>query len=129
MSESRLDAAEAAHIVLREAEALSRAARRAVAAADLLERAAASFARGFVAGRPPDGADLLSGAGRAREAMEAATGALLGAEDGLDSLRFVFTDEAEAPERLRQRALDELREHLHHRREGTCPGRTEGRTP
>lgn len=119
MPESRLDAAEAARVVLREAEALARAARRAVAAADLLERAAATFARGFVADRPPDGADLLTRAGRAREAMEAATGALLGAEDGLDNLRFVFTDEVEPPERLRLRALDELREHLARRREVT----------
>lgn len=116
MSESRLDAAEAARVVLRESEALSRAARRSVTAADLFERAAASFARGLVAERPPDGADLLSRAGRAREALEAATGALLGAEDGLESLRFVFTDDAEPPERLRLRAMDELKEHLARRR-------------
>ena len=116
MNESRLDAAEAARVVLHEAEALSRAARRLVAAADLFERASASFARGFVAGRPPDGADLLTTSGRTREGMEAAMAALLGAEDGLDSLRFVFTDEAEPAERLRRRALDELQAHLTRRR-------------
>lgn len=118
MSESRLDAAEAARLVLSEAEAYTRAGRRLVAAADLFERAAASFARGFVEGRPPDGSDLLTRAGRAREALEAATSALCGAEDGLDHLRFVFSDEVEPPERLRARAVDELREHLARRREG-----------
>ena len=116
MPSTPLDPVEAARIALTEAEALSRAARRLVAASDLLERAAASFAGGLLVDRPPDGADLLGRYGRAAEALAAAASALNGLEDGLDSLRFVFTDEPEPEARLRARALDELRAHLGRRR-------------
>lgn len=123
MSKPVLDAAEAARLTLSEAEALSRAIRRAVAAADLLERAAWSFAAGLLAGRPPDGGDLLMRYGAASEALAGANAALIGVEDGLGGLRFPFTDEPEPDARLRARAMDELREHLARRRaEGAAGG-------
>lgn len=118
MSDSRLDAAEAARMALSEAEALSRTVRRMVGASDLLERAAASFAAGLLADRPPDGHDLLSRYGAVAEAHSAATAALRGLEEGLESLRFAFTDEAEPNARLRARALDELRAYIARRRNG-----------
>jgi predicted RNA-binding protein YlqC (UPF0109 family) len=116
VSSTPLDPVEAARVALSESEALSRAARRLVAAADLLERAAASFAAGLLADRPPDGGDLLGRHGRTAEALAAAASALDGLEDGLGSLRFAFTDEPEPEPRLRARALDELRAHLARRR-------------
>ena len=122
MSESRLDAAEAARLALTEAEAFSRSTRRMVAANDLLERSLASFAVGFLADRAPDGHDLLSRYGAAAEAHAAATSALRGLEDALESLRFAFTDEAEPNARLRARAIDELREYVARRRSGKGAG-------
>lgn len=116
MSDVTLDAAEAARNLLIEIEALCRDARRLVASADLLFAATDSFGRGLVEGRPPDGRDLLERYGRAVEALSASSGALLGFEAGLESLRFAFTDEPEPNARLRARALDELRAHLARRR-------------
>ena len=123
MSDPCLDPAEAARITLTEAEALSRLARRLVGAADLLERAAASFAYGLTQDRAPDGHDLLSRYGAAAEVVDAGRAALLGLEDGLAHLRFAFTDLPEPDARLRARALDELRLHLGERgRRTTTPG-------
>ena len=85
-----------------------------------MERAAASFAAGFLADRGPDGHDLLSRYGAAAEAHAAATSALRGLEGALQSLRFEFTDEAEPNARLRERAMDELREYVARRR--SAPG-------
>lgn len=116
MDDPKLDAAEAARVILTEAEDLSRAARRLQAAADLLERAAVSLGHGLLVQRVPDGHDLLSRYGAASEALGAAKAAMIGLEDGLDSLRFVFTDLPEPDARLRARALDELRLHLARRR-------------
>ena len=116
MSESHLDAAEAARNLLIEVEAFCRDARRVVTTADLLSHAATSFGRGLVEGRPPDGRDLLERYGRAVEALSAAASALDGFEANLEGLRFVFTDEPEPDARLRARAIDELREFLARRR-------------
>ena len=116
MSDPQLDPAEAARMTLSEAEAVSRAIRRAVPAVDRLERASASFAAGLLAERPPDGHDLLSRYGALDEAIGAVNAALRGLEEGLESLRFAFTDLPEPDARLRARALDELREHLARRR-------------
>lgn len=118
MSEVTLDAAEAARITLTEAAALARLARRLVSAADLLERAATSFAHGLVVDRPPDGHDLLSRYGASAECVAACLAALRGLEDGLEGIRFAFEDEPEPVARLRARALDELRLHLERRRAG-----------
>lgn len=116
MSTPVLDAAEAARVTLTESESLSRAIRRAAAAADPLERAAANFARGLVGGLPPDGRELLSRYGALCEALAATSAALRGLEDGLDSLRFAFTEGPETDAQLRGRALDELRLALERRR-------------
>lgn len=118
MSDPTLDLAEAARIVLVSSEAVSRAARRLVPAADLLERSSASLAYGLVQGRPPDGQDLLTRYGAADEALEATRAAMLGLVDGLEGLRFVLTDLPEPDARLRARALDELRIHLGRKNQG-----------
>lgn len=115
MPDTRLDAAEAARIALRESEALSRALLRAVPAGDALERASVHFAAGFVADHTPDGHELLSRYGAAAEALDAAMGALKGVEDALRSLCFAWVDVAEPSVRLRARALEELRAQLERR--------------
>lgn len=112
MNPNRIDAAEAARNLLIEAEALSRDARRLVLAADLLSNAATSFGHGLLEGRPPDGYDLLTRYGSSIEATRSVARAIDGLQAALESLRFVFADEPEPLERLRARALDELRVHL-----------------
>ena len=119
MTDPTLDPAEAARITLTEAEALSRLARRLVAATDLLERAAASFANGLVLDRAPDGQDLLARYGAVAEILDAGRAALRGLEEGLSNLRFAFADVPEPDARLRARALDELRLHLGQRMQRT----------
>lgn len=122
MSASRLDAAEAARIALFHAELVVASSRRQLAAAERLERAASSFAEGLLLGRPPDARDLLPRNGALSEALAASSCSLQGLDDGLDSLHFPFSDEAEPDARLRARALDELRALLERQRAARAAG-------
>lgn len=115
MSETTLDAAEAARLTLAESLNLNRALLRATPAAEALERAAARFASGLVADHTPDGHELLRRYGAAAETLEAAEAAMRGVEDALKSLCFRFQDVAEPSARLRARALAELRAELDRR--------------
>lgn len=112
MISNRTDAAEATRNLLIEAAALARDARRLVLAADLLANAAASFGHGLLHGHPPDGHELLVRFGASIEATRGVASATDGLQAALESLRFTFADEPEPLQRLRARALDELRTHL-----------------
>lgn len=109
MCTERLDAAEAARNLLVEAETLARDTRRLQQAADQHRAAAAAFAQGLLAGRVPDGADLLTSFGRVLEALTSATRAVSALDRDVRELRFVFEDEPEPVARIRAHALDELR--------------------
>lgn len=109
MCTERLDAAEAARNLLVESDALTRDTRRLRQAADQHRAAAAAFAQGLLAGRVPDGAELLTSFGRVLEAVTSAARAASALDRDLRELRFVFEDEPEPVARIRAHALDELR--------------------
>lgn len=107
-----LDPAEAARVTVTETQALCRAARRLLGAAEPLERAAGALAHGLLNGTPPEALELLSRYGACVEALDAAKAAMAGVVEGIGSFCFPFADLPNPDPRLRARALDELRVHL-----------------